>query len=308
MEAFIQRHITILRRSVQWAAVILIILIPLLNRWGYHELTGTYYSISLWNLDIIDPAMMVQTILLSKEATFVLLLAGFIPLLFAFFFGKVFCSWMCPYNLIAEYATRLKSIFKRDRDERHNINPKMHYYWFILGAILSVIAVSGLPLIAFISLPGLISSQLSDLLFSGTIGIEIALVFLILVLEQAGGKRFWCKYVCPVGAMLAVPRWRRTLDIHYEPRRCQVQCSRDKQSFACNVACPLDLDPRQRGIHPYCYNCGACVEVCQQSGSGALSFTFGTVRSKPVVLKGRPKGDNTDETTHNIKRRKYGSE
>ncbi len=277
-EKFIYNHLHLLRRFVQFSTLGFIFLVPALNRWGFNEVIGTFYSISLGNLDIVDPALMLQTILLTKEIYFPLLLAGIIPLIITLLLGKVFCSWACPFNLFAEYVDKLRRKIKPAGIPLHNRNPKPHYYWVVFGSILTLVAVLGVPIITLISLPGLISGQIADLVFWGTLGIESLLIIIILLIELLWAPRFWCKYACPVGATLSLLRSKHTLKIHYNPRHCTCHPG----SLPCNAACPIHLDPRRLDIYPYCYNCGDCVDACREEGR-ALNFTLQPVERLAAV-------------------------
>jgi ferredoxin-type protein NapH len=139
----------------------------------------------------------------------------------------------------------------------------------ILGTVLLLVAILGIPIITLSSMPGLISSQMADAIFWGSVGIEISLIAIIITLEIGLSSRFWCKYFCPVGATLALVRSKKTLRIHYTASKC----SCETEHLPCNMACPIHLDPRRKGIYPYCYNCGECVDACRSYGQ-ALNYTL----------------------------------
>ncbi len=239
------------------------------------SVSGTFYSIKIGNLDLMDPALMFQYILLNKQMYFAILLSGGIPLIIALLFGKVFCGWVCPYNLIAEFADKLRKVIRPKTTSPRNKNPKPQYYWFVFGAIVTIMAISGIPVITFISFPGLISAHIADYVFYGAIGFELLIVLLVILLEIFVVPRFWCKYACPVGATLALLRNKHTLSIQYDVKACADNCPVNlRKETVCNAACPVNLNPRKDGIYPYCLNCGACIQACYDTGGKAISFTF----------------------------------
>ena len=80
--------------------------------------------------------------------------------------------------------------------------------------------------------------------------------------------RFWCRYICPVGAIMAVFQKNSMLGMHRDP----VKCSECKE---CETACPmqipiLDLDYRKFNDSE-CILCMACIDACPE---GALSAKF----------------------------------
>lgn len=276
LEKYINNHLHFLRRMIQLGTVLFIIAIPIVNKIGYHAVNGTFYSLSLGKLDIVDPALVLQTILLTKSIHLPLLIATVIPILVTLLFGKVFCSWVCPFNFLAEFSEKLRWKFKPPTTHR-NRNPKPKYYWIVFGVILMMLIITGIPVITLISMPGLITSQIADVLFYNSVGIEVLLVFFLLILEILVVSRFWCKYACPVGATLAMVQSKRTLKIKYDSSKC-AQCS-EKTVNPCNKSCPINLNPKQPDIYPYCYNCFECIEVCNSFG-GALTIKL----NRPEII------------------------
>ncbi|GAB4377348.1 MAG: hypothetical protein Kow0042_24950 [Calditrichia bacterium] len=273
-ERFLYHHLHRIRRFVQVFTLLGLVLIPILNKQDIHVSTGTLYSLSMGNLDMVDPALLLQTILLTGQIYFPLLLAAVVPLVIAFLLGKVFCSWVCPFNLLGEFAEKLRRKINPRSVKIRNSNPRSLTYWLVFGAIILAVAVSGIPIVTLISLPGLLSAEISDWIGWGEVGIEGGIIVFIILIEIIVAPRFWCKYVCPVGATLALFRSSRTLKIYYNPQTCSCRPG----YLPCNSACPIHLDPRQANIYPYCYNCGECVEVCREKGQ-ALQFTMKPVQA-----------------------------
>lgn len=102
------------------------------------------------------------------------------------------------------------------------------------------------------------------------IGLELALVLLVLLSEIFLARRYWCKYVCPVGAMLAAFRWRHTMRLVY----AEPQCACHALTEPCHYACPLQLSPKRENVYPSCFNCGLCTSACEKTGKAALTFSF----------------------------------
>jgi ferredoxin-type protein NapH len=265
LQIFVE-HLHELRRAVQITVVLFFIAVPILNVMGINIILGSLYSISIGHLDIVDPALVIQHILLVKELPAAMLIGAVIPLVLAILLGKVFCGWGCPYNLIAEYGGKLRHKFRPESINTQNRNPLPQNYWIVYGAILLILAIAGIPLITYISLPGLISVQMADLFFLGTVGIELLLVPAILLIEVFTAPRFWCRFACPVGATLGLVRSKRTLRVHFDTDKCT--CVPEK--FPCNNSCPVHLNPRKPGIYPYCYNCGECVDTCRHYGKALI--------------------------------------
>ncbi len=265
------------RKAVQILSVLFLIAVPVLNWMGIHAILGTLYSISIGELDIVDPAMAFQTILLTREVYGPLLVAILVPIGLALVFGRVFCSWICPHNTISEWldALHLRLSKKRWREAhpaRVQVNPHPVYTWGLLGVLALLMMVLGFPLLSYLSMPGIISSQISQAILGMGIGLELGLVVLVLVIEFVLFRRVWCAFLCPVGAVLSMFRTRYTLRVHHDAARCDCR----QGSEPCHYLCPLDLAPKHAHLYPNCFNCGICVAMCEKLGKRALTFALGT--------------------------------
>ncbi|MCP4398248.1 MAG: 4Fe-4S binding protein, partial [bacterium] len=193
-------------------------------------------------------------------------------------FGRVFCSWICPKNTFSDCLDALSvSLFKHSRPPHAPAtvnNPSALLLWGILAALVLVVVIVDFPLLGYLSLPGIISSQIVQAIMNSRIGMELGLLILIIVLEVILARRFWCKFLCPVGAFLSLFRTKHTLKLCYMARRCV--CEADKSP--CQTACPLALSPKRPKVYPYCLNCGACVSACEKTGHNALRFRLGRKR------------------------------
>lgn len=262
------------RKWVQILSLLFLVTVPVLILLDIRYIIGTLYSISFWDLDIVDPSMVIQTIVLSKEFYIPLLIAAIIPVLLALIFGRVFCSWMCPYNTLLELlelrAVRnmRRKLFKRKKHK--NKNPRSFIYWTIFAVIVVFTFLIGLPVFTWISMPGIISSEIFAIIVGLGIGIDSILFGVIFLSEVIIGKRYWCKYICPVGATLSLFRTKYTMKISYDESICDCP----PKSEPCALNCPLNLTPKEKMIYPYCFNCGRCIEMCERTGNRALSFAF----------------------------------
>ncbi|MBN1300742.1 MAG: 4Fe-4S binding protein [Melioribacteraceae bacterium] len=274
------RNLNKYRKGIQLFSLLFLIMVPVLILVDIRYIVGTLYSISFWDLDIVDPSMVIQTIVLSKEFYIPLLFAAIIPVLLALVFGRVFCSWMCPYNTLLELLELRtikrfqRKIFKRKKSK--NKNPRTLIYWIVFAAIIVFTFLIGLPVFTWISMPGIISSEIFAIVVGFGIGIDTLLFGAIFLSEVVIGKRYWCKYICPVGATLALFRTKYTLKISYDESVCD--CAAYAEPCASN--CPLNLTPKEAMLYPYCFNCGRCIKVCEQTGNRALSFAFVASKNK----------------------------
>jgi polyferredoxin len=67
--------------------------------------------------------------------------------------------------------------------------------------------------------------------------------------------RFWCRYLCPMGAILALFNRVSLLHLEWNGAEC-TGCE------TCVDACPMGIDPRREHDGHNCIKCGACTESC----------------------------------------------
>ena len=271
-ELFVYHRLKLLRIFFQIGTLLLIVAIPILNHFQITFIIGTFYSLSIGHLDFADPTMVLQTMLLHKQIYFPLLLAGVLPIIISLLFGRIFCGWICPFNAIAEFIFWIQKKIKGKKVRKLSEvkNPRPHYFWIAFAISITIVMVFGIPFMSYISAPGLISSQVADAIFIGQIGLEILLILAILIVELILFRRVWCKYICPIGVMISLFRYKHTMGIKFDPEKC----TGNRKVSWCNEVCQFNLNPKQNGISPYCINCGDCVDICQRKYGKALKFTF----------------------------------
>ena len=239
------------------------------------------YAVSL--LLELDPLTAVAGLLTShtlyKGLAFSLLIL--IPTLF---FGRFFCSWVCPLGILNQF---LSHFFNRRRPvDEYRVNayrPLYRVKYYILTVLLALglfgslqiglldpialltrsFTVSGLPAIHWAGA----SIYLNPPVFHG--GILIAAIFLAILLANRFMTRFWCRVLCPLGALLGFfSRWslfRIQRDVH----RC-TDCNK------CLQFCQGGSDPHAELRVSECHVCMNCLEQCPE---GALHYGLPTAAS-----------------------------
>ncbi|MDP3540162.1 MAG: quinol dehydrogenase ferredoxin subunit NapH [Azonexus sp.] len=254
----------ILRRISQLGILALFLLGPLAGIWIVKG--NLNYSYTLGVLPLTDPYVALQSLMTGHVPEKLGLIGVVIALLFYLLLGgRVYCSWVCPVNMVTDAAGWLR--------ERLGIKGSVHLgrhtrYW-ILGMTLLGSALSGVVLWELIN-P--VSMLHRGLIFG--LGAAWTVVLAVFLFDLFVMSRGWCGHLCPVGAFYSLlGRW--------SPVRIAAQ-----QRAACNdcmdcfEVCPEPqvIRPALKGadkglgpviLAPNCTNCGRCIDVCSKD-----VFTF----------------------------------
>lgn len=244
------------RLLVQSGAFSLLLLIPLLNYFlNWNFLQGWYQSLGIGDLWVVSPLEGLESLLVTREPYGPLLVGMLLPVLLAITLGRVFCGWICPINFLSELSDRLLAMFRPGVPHQDRWLLFREMLWIALGLELLLSLVLGAPIFVFLSPPGLVGRELMLMVFFQTLALEGIIIIVVLALNLVT-RRFYCRYLCPLGGLLALLGARRNLRVEKLSHGC-TGCG------DCDRACPLGLEASNAGgTSVYCWNCGNCVDAC----------------------------------------------
>lgn len=264
MKTLLKKHrFLILRRFTQ---ILIMTLYVIANVYGINILMGNLSS-SLF-LDFIplsDPFAALQIFVAGASITFDLLLGA---LLIVFFYGlvggRVFCSWVCPVNMITDLANYLRRTLGFNQIQKRQPATRNIRYWVIaLSLIISYIL--GITAFEFIS-P--ISMTHRGIIFG--LGLGWAAMLIIFLFDLFVLKNGWCGHICPLGGFYSLMGKFSLIRVNHDADKCTA-------CMKCKVVCPEDqvLHLVAKKSYPIlsgeCTNCGRCIEVCDDD---ALIFSI----------------------------------
>ena len=275
------------RRTVQIGVALAFIVIPWLNHLRISVVYGNFLSFHFYKVPLSDPLAVLQVSLKNNYLSADLLLGAAIALGLAAALGAVFCSWICPFGLLSEWAHALSGTSGNRRAKR----PARPGPWGF--RIKSMLCATGLavfflfsttPVLNQFSLPAWYSRIFQFWFEQRHFCLAIPALAAILFIEALAGRRLWCRCICPQSVLIVLVRQinPRRLRIHFNGRQC---ACKGGSPVPCARACSLNLDPRKLNIFPEteCTNCGDCVVACRERGR-ALALRFS--RTKPSLKDG----------------------
>ena len=228
--------------------------------WKNFLLTG------IW--DPIHPAAMV-----------IIGFAGIISL----FLRKSFCGWLCPIGTLSEWLWKAGGrLLGRNYRIPHWLDyPLRSLKYILLGFFFWVVlsmdrnAVRG-----FLQGPYYKMADVNMLYFFTRMSALTAMVLGILTLSSLFIRNFWCRYLCPYGALMGLFALLSPTLIQRDPTNC-IDCRR------CLKTCPyhLPVHIKTRIRSPECNGCMECALVCPVKDTLQLNTKgFGKKSWSPVRL------------------------
>jgi polyferredoxin len=256
----------------------------------------------------LDPLVLVSTVL-ATGYVYKLLGWGLIIIAITFLFGRVFCNWMCPFGTLHQFVNWLFD--RRPAAERIGLNryrpaQSLKYGILILFLMMSAMGVLQIglldPIVMMYRAMATFVSPISDAAVGGigsaaedtgadtgwldslkfAPGVDsrlfvgsfwIGVLFLFFVLMNLWQPRFFCRFVCPLGALLGSLAGKSLFRINRIVERC-TDCN------LCQQRCEGASDPQSRVRQAECFGCMNCIDDCPEN---ALEFTLLRQDKKQVV-------------------------
>ncbi|WP_077609354.1 4Fe-4S binding protein [Clostridium sp. Marseille-P2415] len=199
--------------------------------------------------------------------------------------GRFVCGFLCPFGLFQELLHKIPvPKFKLWKGFL-----SIKYFVLIVFVILLPIAVTnymGIGKPAFCqficpagTLEGGIPLLSTHTELRQTIGSLFSLKMTILVLTILGCLfvyRFFCKTLCPLGAIYGLLNKISIYHLEVNKHRC-VDCGK------CSKACKMDVNPLKNPNSVECIRCGECAAACPVN---AIHFGFKTLKNNDCIVTG----------------------
>jgi len=173
---------------------------------------------------------------------------------------KAFCSWLCPVGTLSESLWMLgQKLFRRNWTVPRWLDYPLRSikYLLLFFFVWSIVQMDVGALAGFIYSPYNRVADIKMYLFfaeiSGTALWTIGLLMLLSVFV----KNFWCRFLCPYGALLGIVGWFSPLKVTRTASTC-IDCE------LCTKACPANIKVHTAGRvwSDECTSCFACVQAC----------------------------------------------
>lgn len=236
---------------------------------GYWIVKGNLASsLTLEVLPLTDPYVELQSLLTGHLPEMAAISGVLIVTIFYLLVGgRVYCSWVCPVNMVTDLAGWLRDRLGIKGSARISRSVR---YW-LLGMTLVLAVITGNIVWEWVNPVSMFHRGL----FFG-MGLAWMIVLAVFLFDLFVSRQGWCGHICPVGAFysaLGVPSLVRVKA--YQREKCD-------DCMDCFAVCPEAhvirpaLKGSGQGIGPViisanCTNCGRCIDVCSKD-----VFKFGS--------------------------------
>ena len=235
------KKIQIFRFAVQ---IIFFILLPGLFTLTFSELKNIYEMVTKGNFNFLSSYQSLIEVIVIIPLTIVL--------------GRFFCGWMCAFGTFNDVLHMIsKNIFKINIKVDEKVDNALKYLkYVVLAAIIVISWIMGSTILKATS-PWDAFAQLTSF---PNITVPLTIGLLVLLLITVGAffiERFFCRYLCPLGAIFSIVSKVSIFKINKPKKDCG-KCR------LCTNNCSMGLDLyKKNNVHGGdCINCFKCVETC----------------------------------------------
>lgn len=200
-----------------------------------------------------------EFLLKTNTSNIILLLA---TLTITIFMGAVFCGWICPLGAIQEFLNSLgKKIFGKSFNIPEKFDQIMRSSKYILLTliVLMTIKTGKLWFEGYDPFKAFFHFKFDTLAYIILISFSLLALFI---------KRFWCKYLCPLGAIIFPLSRFGIINLQKTEDKCN-ECTH------CDTSCSMDVKPSESISKTECIKCLNCMEKCNHQEAFYLTLGNG---------------------------------
>ena len=242
------RWIKGLRWTIQLVSFLLLVIVFI----------GTFCYFKTGSVSFACPTGTLQNIASSGTIVLVGASSALALLIMTILAGRLFCGWICPFGFVLDLVDK---ITPKKLGWPSFLKSRMTKYGVLAGAVGGSYALGFQAFCTICPIGTLCRSYGVQSFFKSA---ELAIVPALASLEIAQ-RRSWCRYFCPVGALLGLTATLRLIKIVIGAKRCKkFSC------IQCAEVCPVDIieaDQLREGISPKipmteCIMCMRCIDRC----------------------------------------------
>lgn len=182
-------------------------------------------------------------------------------------FGRFFCGFACAFGSFGDavhaiYVSCCRKLKKKPVSVPVNVAKKLTYMKYVILTIILILCYLGV----YSSLKGTSPWDVFSMLRAGNLGLASyitgAVVLVLIIIGMCVQERFFCRFMCPMGAVFSILPIADAFTLHRDRAGCIKGCG------ACEKICPCDIglpDDGSGRISGDCFQCQKCNGICPKS-------------------------------------------
>ncbi|MCK5011726.1 MAG: 4Fe-4S binding protein, partial [Deltaproteobacteria bacterium] len=126
---------------------------------------GTLWSMRFAGIDLSDPLAAAELIATTKTFYLPFMASIIIPVLGTLLLGRIFCSWICPAQLLFEMANKFRAVLRFAEIPPANVSFSLKNKYIVLAVGLIVAVIVAQPLFALFYPPVVLSRLMHAWIF-----------------------------------------------------------------------------------------------------------------------------------------------
>lgn len=185
-------------------------------------------------------------------------------ILFTIIFGRFFCGFACAFGSLGDAVYAVSQVVQKKLNKKLpkipvSVITYLHKIKYILLAVIIILCFMGAYKWVSPHSPWTVFSKMQALEFKTAFSFAGIVLFILIVAGMCIEQRFFCQFLCPMGAIFALlptllwslPKKRRDLCI--------------KGCTLCTKNCPVHIEAGNSDSSGECIECYRCVSGCPGS-------------------------------------------
>ena len=182
-------------------------------------------------------------------------------------FGRFFCGFACAFGSFGDavhaiYVSCCRKLKKKPVSIPAKAAEKLTYIKYVILTIILILCYLGV----YSSLKGTSPWDVFSMLRAGNLGLGSYIIGAVLLVPIIIGmcvqERFFCRFMCPMGAVFSILPIASTFTLHRDRAGCIKGCGACEKTCPCDIGLPDDSSGRISGD---CFQCQKCNGICPKS-------------------------------------------
>lgn len=193
-------------------------------------------------------------------------------LVYTIIFGRFFCGYACAFGTVGGWVWQISRFLQKKAGKRLPEIPektvrRLQFVKFIVLATIFVMCFFGMEEDISRNSPWTFFSRLVTLKLPGKELIIGGIVLLIIVAGMALQARFFCQFLCPMGAVFSLMPVLPSGQLVRDSENC-IKCCK-----ICRRGCPAYIKLGKEELRDgECIRCNRCISLCPRGNIGLSRF------------------------------------